>query len=171
MICKHSAATQSSGLVLVTFENSLEGSHGIAQRVCDALDVDLLARLCRFDLGVDKNLLGDTFAGHHSAIIVDATRSGSVSGSISITDLSVVASGSWAAPLKYPSTHGLSLLEDLILTTGRIALPKQIILFAIEVSEVDWTGSASSTIESCLPSMAKSLSRLVLSTLAITHNC
>ncbi|MFA7339933.1 MAG: hydrogenase maturation protease [Candidatus Obscuribacterales bacterium] len=169
-VCNHSAAAHSGGLALVTIGNSLRGDDGIAQRVCDALEPALLARVCRFDLGTFTNLLGDCLAGHHSAVIVDATKSGTAAGNISITDLSVMASGSWAAPLKCPSSHGLSLLDELILTNGRIALPKQIILFGVEVSDVDWAAQLSPTLEKCLPSIANSLSRLVVSTLEVTKD-
>ncbi len=169
-VCMHSAAAETGGLALVTIGNSLRGDDGIAQRVCDALAPDILARVCRFDLGTFTNLLGDCLAGHYSAVIVDATKSGTVAGNISITDLSVMASGSWAAPLKCPSSHGLSLVDELILTNGRIALPKQIILFGVEVSDVDWAAQLSPTLEKCLPSIANSLSRLVVSTLEVTKN-
>ncbi len=157
--CKHSTQVDPSGLVLLTIGNSLRGDDGMAAMLCDMLPSSSLKEVCRFDLGLHTSLIAECLSGHKAAIIIDSTSNGTAPGTVSIVDLAILVERT--SPINIGSCHGLSVADELRLAKRTQRLPKRMVFFGVEISEVAWSQKLSSSLERNLPHVSEKLSVLI----------
>lgn len=159
--CAENNVSEIHDLCIITIGNSLRTDDGVASALCDAMeDVVLDDDVCRFDLGTHTGYLADCLRGHKAAIIIDCTKSGAEPGTVTITDL-VSVLGKHARTPTLNSTHALSFLEELQLIKRNGELPKTLILFGIEASDVEWSSGLSDEMNQKLPSLVSRLTVLI----------
>lgn len=156
--CRHREFNRQDGLCIITIGDSLLGDACIASALLDKLPEEVTSNVCKFDLGANTNNLNACFKGHRAAIIVDSTCDGMTVGSVTLIDLKALIDNPGS---KINSIHGFSLVDELTIARQSGLLPEQLILFGIDVEEVDWTRTLSAERKSKISKLIRSLSLLI----------
>jgi hydrogenase maturation protease len=159
--CHHSGSAGEKGLALVTLGNPLRGDDGVAARLCDSLPDSVMENVCRFDLESNSSQLADCLSGHQAAIVLDATSCGATTGTITLVDLNAAMQRTSALAIE--SSHGLSLLDELRLArASAFPLPSKMIMFGVEVADVNWGSGVSHELSQELPALSSRLALLIM---------
>ena len=113
-------------------------------------------RVMRVDAPLD---LLDVFDGHDTVLVVDATRSGAVPGTVSVSmgSRSVRSSG---------STHGLGLADAVELARTLDRLPARLVVVGVEIGDVTAGAPLSDAVEAALDEAVAQVHEC----LAVPHN-
>jgi hydrogenase maturation protease len=115
--------------------------------------------VCHFKLPSPEGLLADCLAGYKAAILIDSTKIGTLTGTISISDLSTMLER--AVPLNIGSVHGFALADELRQAKRLKQLPARIIFFGLEVDALERTEDLTKVVEPKMLTSVKNASLLL----------
>lgn len=138
---------------IIGIGNSMRGDDGIGEAVIHQLGHSELALHVRHDIdlllldGEGTRLLA-AWKGRELVVVVDAVRAGDVPGTIHRLDVGIDPLPAWT---RTASSHGAGLAAAIDLARNMHALPRELVIFGVEPSDLSMGEGLSPEVAEVLP--------------------
>lgn len=134
---------------IIGIGNSIMGDDGVGiHAILKLREMKLQQGVEIFDAGTDAFYALEAMGGKDKAIILDACRGNNASGTL-YRFICDPMHGKWEPAFRL-SMHGMNFM-DVMITSGALKLPHEIVLLGVEPEMIDWSTELSPKVKEALP--------------------
>ena len=136
---------------IIGIGNSIMGDDGVGiHAVMKLREMKFQPGIEVFDAGTDAFYALEAMDGKDKAIILDACKGNNAPGTL-YRFLCNPLHGKWAPAFRL-SMHGMNFM-DVMITSGALKLPHEIVLLGVETEMIDWSTELSPKVKVALPAL------------------